>query len=102
MLGIGIVLVWAGYGVASYGWCLLRGYDVPFRAWMSPLNPYQWPAGGPATIPDNQLFPTGQGGQSAAAAPAQPGTQQQAANSANQAAQNAGRPFIPGSVAGRL
>jgi hypothetical protein len=100
MLGIGILLVWAGYGVGSYGWCLLRGYDVPFRAWMSPLNPYQWPAGGPTFIPDNQLFPTGQGGQPAA--PKQPGVPQQVAGKANQAAQNAGRTFSPGSVAGRL
>jgi hypothetical protein len=57
MLGVGFLLVWAGYGVGSYGWCMVRGYDVPFRAWMSPLNPYQWPAGGPAPIPDSQLFP---------------------------------------------
>lgn len=57
MFAAGMLLVWAGYGVSSYGWILLRGLDVPFRSWMSPLNPYQWPAGGPALIPDNQLFP---------------------------------------------
>lgn len=60
MLPAGIVLGWVAYAVGSYGWVLLRGWDIPFRAWVSPLNPYQWPAGGPGPIPDEQLFPGGQ------------------------------------------
>lgn len=53
----GAGLAWVAYAVGGYGWCLMRGYDIPFRAWVSPLHPYQWPQGGPATIPDNKLFP---------------------------------------------
>lgn len=70
MLAVGIVVIWAGYGVGSYGWLLIKGQDVPLRAWFSPLNPYQWPEGGPPTIPDSQLFP---GSPAPAAAP--PGNQ---------------------------
>ena len=57
MLAVGIVVTWLGYAVGSYGYVLVRGWDIPVRAWFSPLNPYQWPPGGPGTIPDSQLFP---------------------------------------------
>jgi len=57
MLGAGIVLGWVAYSVSSWGYVLLRGWDIPFRRWVSPLNPYTWPAGGPPPIPDNQLLP---------------------------------------------
>jgi hypothetical protein len=57
VLAAGIILGWAAYGLGSWGYCLIRGWDVPFRAWFSPLNPYQFPPGGPAPIPDNKLFP---------------------------------------------
>lgn len=60
MLPAGIVLGWVAYAVGSYGWVLLRGWDIPFRAWVSPLNPYQFPSGGPGPIPDTQLFPSSQ------------------------------------------
>lgn len=47
------------YTVASYGWVLLKGYDIPFTEWISPLNPYQWPGKGPVqTIPAGKLFPS--------------------------------------------
>lgn len=69
MLAAGIILAWAGYGVGSYGWCMIRGWDVPLRGWFSPLHPYEWPAGGPAQIPDTQLFP---GSTAATAAPGGP------------------------------
>ena len=58
MLGAGIIIGWLGYAVGSYGYCMIRGYDVPARAWFSPLNPYTWPPGGPPPIPDSQLFPS--------------------------------------------
>ena len=59
MLAAGLVLGWVAYGVGSYGWVLLRGWDIPARAWFSPLNPYQWPKGGtPPVIPDTAVFPS--------------------------------------------
>lgn len=59
MLVIGMAVLYAGYTVGSYGWVLLKGWDIPFRAWISPLHPYTWPAGGaePPPIPPTQLFP---------------------------------------------
>jgi len=60
VLVVGMAVIFAGYTVGSYGWVLLKGWDIPFRQWVSPLNPYQWPAGGgdPPPIPSNQLFPS--------------------------------------------
>jgi len=57
MLGAAVILIFAGYSAGSYGWILLRGYDIPFRSWVSPLNPYKWPAGGPPMIPPTQILP---------------------------------------------
>lgn len=30
MVAIGMALVWAGYTVGIWGYCLVQGYDVPF------------------------------------------------------------------------
>lgn len=58
-----LIVTFAGYAVASYGAILLRGYDISFRQWMSPLHPWQWPAAGTkvAKAPNSRLFPAGQG-----------------------------------------
>lgn len=53
---LGILVVFAGYTVTSYGWVLLRGYNITFRQWVSPLNPYIW-QGTPGTVPTGQIFP---------------------------------------------
>jgi hypothetical protein len=39
MAAIGIGLVWVGYSVSLYGYCLFRGYDVTPKQLLSP----QWP-----------------------------------------------------------
>jgi hypothetical protein len=101
MLAVGMAVVFAGYTVSSYGWVLLKGWNIPFRQWVSPLNPYTWPAGGaePPPIPASQLFPgpaSGSGGASggsAAAAGTNLTPAQQRAKTAQQAGTN---------VAGRL
>lgn len=46
----GLLVMFAGYTVGSYGLVLLRGWDIPFRRWVNPLNPWTWPAKG-AKIP---------------------------------------------------
>ena len=74
MPAIGMGIGWLGYSLYLWGWCLLRGYDVPLGQLMSPINPYsgKWP---PAQIPDTQLFPGGADRPApavAAAAPAAP------------------------------
>jgi hypothetical protein len=55
MVAIGLAAVWAGYAVTLYGYCLVRGYDVPFAA----LFRATWPGGGapsagPAVVPLGQ------------------------------------------------
>ena len=68
MIAIALLTVWAGYGVTSWGWCLVKGYNIPLGAWFSPVHPYQWPDGGqPQTVPKGQVFP---GGDAARAPPA--------------------------------
>ena len=56
MLPVAMVVIWGAYAVGSWGYCLLRGYDVSFRSWVSPLHPYAgpWP---PALIPTGKLWP---------------------------------------------
>lgn len=62
MLPIGMVLVWAGYSVSLWGWCLIRGYDVTLGQLMSPTHPYgsgkgqAWP---PPLMSADQIFPGG-------------------------------------------
>lgn len=67
MPALGFVLAWGGYAVMSWGYCLVRGYDVSFTEW---VNPVHWYAGGwpPPTAPPTVLVPDGQGG------PAAPGS----------------------------
>lgn len=56
---LAFLLLWGGYGVASWGYCLIRGWDIPARAWFSPLHPYQFPAkGDPPPVPAGQVFPS--------------------------------------------
>jgi hypothetical protein len=66
---IPILLVWLGYGTLSYGYVLIKGWDIPPREWWSPINAYQWPKGNIPTVPKGHIFPTGSssGGGGAAA-----------------------------------
>lgn len=61
---------WAAYAVGSWGWILLKGYDITFKQWVSPLTVYSWPrTGSPGTIPASQVFPTGNSAQAASGSP---------------------------------
>ena len=59
MIVVAMVWTWGGYGLASWGWALQRGYNIPFSAWFSPFHTYEWPAAGPALIPNTQVNPSG-------------------------------------------
>lgn len=64
MLAAGILLIWAGYAVGSWGYVLIQGWDIPFRSWVSPFNPYQFaPGTPPPTIPPSQVLPGRAAGQ---------------------------------------
>jgi hypothetical protein len=54
----GILIIFAGYTIASYGAVLLKGYDIPFSRWINPLNPWQWPSGAVPVVPAGQILPS--------------------------------------------
>jgi hypothetical protein len=51
MVVIGAALLWFGYTVGIWGYCLVRGYDVPF----SGIFGGTWPGGGQAAAPATTL-----------------------------------------------
>lgn len=60
MMTTTIVMWFAGYTIASYGYVLLKGWNITLRQWVSPLNPYQWPSSGTVpSVPKGQVFPGG-------------------------------------------
>lgn len=57
---VALLVIFGGYTVGSYGWVLLKGYDITFKEWVDPLHPYTWPSSGkPGAIPPGQVFPGG-------------------------------------------
>ena len=54
---LGIIVVFSAYAVASYGIVLMRGYDIPWRAWVNPVHPWSWPPGAVPRIPAAQFLP---------------------------------------------
>lgn len=99
MPAIGMGLVWGGWTLGLWGYCLIRGYDVTLGQLANPVHVLNWKTATANLTPNTQIVP---GGQNTPAGAKPPGTQQQVANAANQSAANAGRTAIPGSVAGRL
>lgn len=58
MTAVVVLFALGAYAVLSYGYVLIRGWDITFKQWVDPLNPYQWPASGdPPTVPTGQVFP---------------------------------------------
>ena len=55
----GIVIIFAGYTIASYGKVLLAGWDITFRQWIDPTKAWTWPAKGAdiPKVPDTQFLP---------------------------------------------
>lgn len=59
MLLVGFVVVYAGYGLASWGYLVIKGQNVPFGAWMRPgRGVWDWSAGAAPPIPDTQVWPS--------------------------------------------
>lgn len=53
-------MAWGFYGVGTWGWVLLKGYDITFTQWFNPFKPYIW-SGTPAMVPAGAVLPNGQG-----------------------------------------
>jgi hypothetical protein len=45
MVPIGMALAWGGYTLALWGYCLVRGYNVPFMGLFKNVWPGKTPAG---------------------------------------------------------
>lgn len=56
MMAVAIGVAWAGYALGIWGYCLVRGYDVPFTG----VFKSTWPGGGQVTPPASSN-PTGSG-----------------------------------------
>lgn len=52
-----IITLFAGYTIASYGIVLLKGYDIPWKRWINPLDPWVWPKGEVPKTPATQFLP---------------------------------------------
>lgn len=59
MLPLGMMLMFAGYGVGSWGYLLVRGDNITLREWFSPLTPFTGPLDANGKVPQGSLLPTG-------------------------------------------
>jgi hypothetical protein len=64
MLVMGFGLLWVGYSISSWGYVLIKGWNIPLSMWMNPVNPYKWPPNGqdPPKIPQGRVWPQHSGG----------------------------------------
>lgn len=66
MLPIGMLLGLGSYGLTTWGYILVKGYNITLRQWFSPLHPYQGGLSAAGTVPKGSIFPTsGKGSQAA-------------------------------------
>lgn len=57
MLPLGLILGFAGYGIGTWGYILIRGYNVTLREWFSPLHPFTGQLDANGTVPPGNVFP---------------------------------------------
>lgn len=61
MLPIGIILGFLGYDIGTWGYILVKGYNITLREWSSPFHPFTGPLDGNGKVPKGWLFPTTSG-----------------------------------------
>lgn len=63
MFPVGVLIAWAGYGLGSWGWILVKGYNITFTEWFNPVHVFEWP--GPQAkipmVPAGSVWPTAKG-----------------------------------------
>jgi hypothetical protein len=63
MLPLGIILGFTGYGLSSWGWILVKGYNITLGEWFSPLHPFTGKLDSNGCVPQGSIFPVkGKGG----------------------------------------
>lgn len=70
MVAVGFFGLWAFYGLGTWGWCLVKGYNITFSQWFNPTKPYMW-NGTPGMVPAGVVFPTSTNPESSTAAKSQ-------------------------------
>lgn len=90
MIGLFGLILWAGYGVGSYGWVMLAGFDIPAASWFSPVRTFDW-SENPGFVPKGKVFPgqkpgSGSGNTTSTAAASAGGSAAQAGTAAQAAA----------------
>ena len=81
MLPLGMILGFAGYGLGSWGYILVKGYNITLREWFSPLHPFTGALDSNGTVPAGSIFPTtGKGSSSSAGGGLSPVQKQQKQN----------------------
>lgn len=84
MIALFAGVLWAGYGIGSYGWVMLKGYNVSAAAWFTPVGTFEW-SSNPGMVPKGQVFPgqapgSGSGNTTSATSSGNPNAGQQAGN----------------------
>jgi hypothetical protein len=73
MPAFGMLLGWFGWSLTSWGYLLIKGYDVRFVDWVNPIKPYSqgWP---PPKLPQGftGLLPGGSSSSSTSTLPKLP------------------------------
>lgn len=59
MPAIGMITTWFGYAMTSWGYFLIRGYNVRFSDWINPVHPYKGNPAQAGTIPPDTVIPQG-------------------------------------------
>ncbi len=99
MKAVGIGLAFAAYTVGTWGYVLVKGFNITLREWVSPLHPFTGKLDSKGCVPPGFIFPAS----SQAGVPCKQKGSPSGASAAqvNREAQGAGR-ASPGSVQGRL
>jgi hypothetical protein len=71
MVAIAVLAAWGAYGMTTWGWCLVKGYNITFANWFDPLHPYMWTGNEPELVPAGSVLPTS-GAQSSSTSVAAP------------------------------
>ena len=69
MLPLGLILGSIGYGVGTWGYILVKGYNITLREWFSPLHPFTGALDSNGTVPKGSIFPTSGKGDTGSGAP---------------------------------
>lgn len=59
MPAIAMGVIWLGYSLTLWGYCLVRGYDVTFIQLVNPVNQVSWKTVTSGQVPAGQVLPGG-------------------------------------------